>query len=320
MHQTPLVSVLIPAYNCQAHIKDALNSLLNQTYSDIEIIIVNDGSADQTKSEIGKVKDNRVKIFDQQNKGQCAASNKAFVECKGELIKFFDADDILNPENIELQVKRLNGDYEYVASSQWGRFYNDDLTTFKLNPESVWRDMAPVDWLVESWTNGLNMMQCALWLIPREILEKSGLWDERLSLNNDIDFFARVLLASKGVKFTPNARLYYRSGVKGSLSGTFSRKALEAAILSNELAANHLLAAEDSPRTRLAAANILQVWAYNTYPQFPDLTKKLEQRIEALGGSTYPIPGSKAKKKLSQLIGWKAAQKMHSIYSKLRYR
>lgn len=312
--QPPLVSVLIPAYNAEKYLAEALSSILNQTYTNIEIIVVNDGSTDNTGNILETIKDKRFKVIHQQNQGQCAASNRAFHESTGDLIKFFDADDILNPENIELQVNRLNGDYDYVASSEWGRFYNDDTTTFKLNPEKVWRDMAPVDWLVESWTNGLNMMQCALWLIPRKILEKSGLWDERLSLNNDIDFFARVLLASSGVKFTPNARLHYRSGVKGSLSGTYSRKALKAAILSNELAADHLLAAEDSPRTRLAAANILQVWAYNSYPQFPDLTEKLEQRIKALGGSSYQMPGGSKMQLVIMLLGWKIAKRIQQLW------
>lgn len=315
----PLVSVLIPAYNAEKYLAEALSSILSQTYSNLEIIVVNDGSIDNTGGILENFRDKRLKIIHQENQGQCAASNRAFRESTGELIKFFDADDILNPENIELQVKRLNGSYDYVASSEWGRFYDDDLSTYRLNPEPVWKDMTPVDWIVESLQDGPNMMQCAIWLIPRKILEKSGLWDERLSLNNDLDFFFRVLLASKGILFTPGARLFYRSGNKNSLSQTFSRKALEAAILSNRLGVEHLLNAEDSPRTRQTSANALQIWAYSCYPDYPDLTSSLENQIALLGGSTIPFPGGRPRKLLAKVLGWKKAARIHHWYEDIRY-
>lgn len=307
----PLVSVLIPAFNAEKYLAEALSSILNQTYANLEIIVVNDGSTDNTGGILESFQDKRLKVIHQQNQGQCAASNRAFHESTGELIKFFDADDILNPENIELQARRLNGDYDYVASSEWGRFWNDNLSTFSLNPEPVWKDMNPVDWIIESLSNGPNMMQCAIWLIPRNILLKSGLWDERLSLNNDFDFFSRVLLSSKGVKFTPGARLYYRSGIKGSLSKVVNRTSMEAAILSNRLGIQSLLAVENSSRTRKAAANALQVWAYRSYPDFPDLSADLEREIAQLGGSDYSLPGGKGLRFLCYLFGWKIAKRLH---------
>lgn len=315
-----LVSVLIPVFNAEEYIEKAIISILNQSYPLLEVIIVNDGSTDGTRMKLEAIQDERLKIFHQENKGQCASSNRAFRESRGDLIKFFDADDILNPENIELQVERIAEDFDYVASSEWGRFYNDDLSTFHLNPEKVWKDMAPVEWLVQSWSNGLNMMQCAIWLIPRKILNVSGLWNERLTLNNDIDFFTRVLLSSKGVKFTAGARLYYRSGTKGSLSNTTNRTAMEAALLSNRLAVSNLLEVENSLRTRLACANVLQVWVYNTYPEFPDLTSQLEFEIAQLGGAKYKLPGGSFLRFLSQVLGWKRAKKIHAFLSRLKTR
>ena len=72
-----------------------------------------------------------------------------------------------------------------IASSRWGRFYSDDLSTFSLNQQSVWRDMPAIEWLVEAWADAQPMMQCGLWLIPRAIIDTAGGWDESLSLIND---------------------------------------------------------------------------------------------------------------------------------------
>lgn len=317
---SPLVSVLIPAYNAEQFIRAALISVLNQTYRNIEIIVVDDGSTDNTYSILEECIVKGVKVIRQENLGQCAANNRAFAESKGEYIKFFDADDLLNAEFIERQVERLNGSTTCVASAEWGRFYNDNPDTFKLSPESVWRDMTPIDWLVESLQDGINMMQCALWLIPREVLNKSGLWDERLSLNNDFDFFIRVLLASDGVRFTPGARLYYRSGVEGSLSQSFNRPALEAAVLSNRLGVKKILTAENSPRTRQVCANALQIWAYNCYPVYPDMAISLEKEISQLGGSNIDFPGGAAAGYLARCIGWKLTKRLQAAYYRYRYK
>src|SRR5207247_10763096 len=107
-----------------------------------------------------------------------------------------------------------------VSTCEWGRVYNDDPSTFNLNHQSVWQDMEPTDWLVESWMDARPMMQPGLFLTPRPVLERSGLWDETLSLIDDFEFFARVLCHSSEVRFAPEARLYYRSGIEGSLSGS----------------------------------------------------------------------------------------------------
>ncbi len=315
----PLVSVLMPAYNAENYIGNAIESVLKQTYHNLELIVVNDGSTDKTEEVLGAIHDNRLKVVHQNNQGQCTACNRAYAESSGTYIKFFDADDLLSSNCIELQLQRLNGSEDKVASAEWGRFYNNDLSTFKLNPESVWKDMSPIDWLVDSLQQGVNMMQCGLWLIPRAVLEKSGLWDERLSLNNDFDFFIRVLLNSEQVIFTPEAKLYYRSGNANTLSGILNRDALEKAILSNKLGVEHLLKFENSLRVRKICANVLQQWAYQAYPQFPDLSTQLEDWIKRLGGSNVPLSGGEMRRALATIVGWKNAKKVHAIYEKIRY-
>ncbi len=107
--QTPLVSVIIPTYNAELFIARTLNSVLKQTYQNLEIIIVDDGSNDGTAEIIQQYQqtDARVRLLQQANAGVAAARNLAIGHAKGELIAPLDADDLWHPENIEKQVQCL---------------------------------------------------------------------------------------------------------------------------------------------------------------------------------------------------------------------
>jgi glycosyltransferase involved in cell wall biosynthesis len=310
---SPLVSILIPCYNAELYIAAAVQSALDQTWPNKEIIVVDDGSTDESGKLAEKFSRRGVRVLHQENTGQCAAANRAYRESSGEYIKFFDADDLLEPRTIELQMDRLAGNQKSIASAEWGRFYNDDLSTFCSNPQSVWRDMNALDWLIESWMDAQPMMQCALWLIPRSVLEHSGLWDERLSLINDFEFFARVLCHCEEVRFTPGARLYYRSGIKGSLSGRKSRIAVESAYCSLMTGTSHLLSKRQDRMAKLACANVLQDFIYTYYPEHPDLRSQVQTRVRELGGSNLPPSGPPRFKQLSKVMGWKLARRLQRL-------
>lgn len=313
MSYNPLVSVCIPAHNAEKYISESLESLLKQSYNRIEIIVVDDGSTDRTLQILQSYKKRGIKIIEQENKGQCTAANKAYFEATGKYIKFMDADDVLSKDFIKNQVEILSGRTDVIASASWGRFYNDDSNTFKLNPESIKKDILPIDWLVESLWIGPNMMQCALWLIPRNVLYGSGLWNEALSLINDFDFYIRVLLAAKEIKFTSNAILYYRSGLSNSLSGQKTRKAYESAYLSTELGVKSILNFENSERTKKICATCFQEWKYQFYPQEMDLYRKSKEWVNKLGGSNYPFPAGGITLKLISILGWRLTKRLKCL-------
>lgn len=307
----PLVSVCMPCYNAEAYVLDAVQSILDQTYENLELIIVNDGSKDGSYDQLQSITDSRVTVIQQENQGQCAAANRAYEASKGEYIKFFDADDSLSPSYIEAQVKRLiEGDEDDIASASWGRFYEDDLNTFQLSTQDVWKDLPAQEWLVQSWEKARPMMQCALFLIPRHILEKTGGWNESLSLINDFEFFARVLTHCKTIRFTPEAVLYYRSGVSGTLSGQKSRTAVESAFHSLMWGVDHLLKVDDSQAAKLSCANVLQDFEYEYYPYHRDLRVQMVARVKELGGSSLPPDGPPRFHQLRKIMGWKLARRI----------
>lgn len=306
----PLVSICMPCHNAGKYVAEALDSVLAQTYPSLEIIVVNDGSKDDSAEVLEHYRSKGVKVINQENRGQCAAANRAYAESKGEYIKFFDADDILSKDFISAQVQRLDGRTDAVASARWGRFYDDDLGTFQLSPEPNWRDMESTEWLIESYIGCRGLMQCGLWLIPRPILKRTGGWDESLSLINDFEFFTRVLCAASEVLFCPQAILYYRSGMKGSLSIQSSRKARESECESLLRGTSHLLAKRNDRRARVACANVCQHTIYDVYPNHPDLLERMQKRVDECGGAEIDPSGGRYFHALRPLIGWKLARRL----------
>lgn len=303
----PLVSIIIPCHNAGRWLPESLASALGQEGPPSEVILVDDGSTDDSLAIARRHEANGLRILTQENRGQCAACNHGLREARGLFIKFFDADDLLSPGFVARQVAALHDRPGHLAYSEWARFHTDPAEAeFRTRPG--WHDASPADWLVETWAEAQPMMQCAQFLIPRELLERVGGWDERLSLINDFEFFARLITASAGVVFTPGARLYYRSGLPGSLSRTRDARAWNSAFLSSNLGIEHLLRLEDSPRTRGVCAGILQELVYQMYPNMPALVRQLETRIATLGGSTLPPQGGKAFQAARRALGWKAAR------------
>jgi len=309
---TPLVSILIPAYNSERWIAATIESALGQTWKQVEVVVVDDGSSDNTLAVARRYAGEKVRVFAQpENRGAAAARNRALAEARGSVIQYLDADDVLASDKLERQLPLLEDDV--LCSGEWGPFYRQpDKARFA--PTLLDRDFAPVDFLVTAWGNGL-MMQPAAWLLTRTLAMKTGPWDERLSLDDDGEFFTRVLLASKQVRFCAGARVFYRVGNTSSLSWRSSPKAIRSHHLAATLSTERLLAAEDSPRTRRAAAQKLMQFVYMTYPDRKDLVEAVEDRIRTLGmADTVRPSGGKVFGAVSRVIGWKAAKSLRQPY------
>lgn len=312
----PLVSVVIPCYNAGPWLATAVESVRAQTWRRHEIILVDDGSSDGSGELADRLAGNDMRVHHQKNMGQCAALNTGLRHAQGEFCQYLDADDILAPDKIALQLRRL-GELSpgWIASGEWARFENDPAEAL-FTPEAVWRDLSPVEWLTTSWSGG-GMMHGAAWLCPREVIKAGGPWDESLTLINDLEYFTRLLLASAGVAFCPSARTYYRSNVSGSLSRRTSRAAWESAFRATELSSSALIARENSDATRRACAMNLQRLIHSAYPDAADLVSRAEKRIAELGGSDLVPGGGPVFQKLSRIVGWKAARRAQVLGRRL---
>lgn len=309
----PLVSVCMPCHNAAEYVGEALDSLLGQSYPDIEVIVVDDGSTDDSAAILQQYVEQGVRVVSEKCGTASKARNVALQHARGQLIKFLDADDILSKECIAEQAERLAGRSDAIASAKWGRFYGNDPGTLRLVPEPNWKDMDSTEWMVEACIDCRGMMQAGMFLMPRDLLERAGPWNETLTLIDDFEFFSRVLCAAKEVLFCPEAVLYYRSGTPGTLSGQKSRAAYESMTDSILLGTAQLLARRQDKRARLAAANVCQHGVYDLYPHHRDLQRKLEARIKECGGSNVPPFGGRYFHALRPFIGWKLAKRLQKL-------
>ena len=307
----PLISIITPCYNSEKYIVETIDSVLSQTYSNFEWIIINDGSTDNTSEIIKSYFDERIKYFYQDNMGQSAASNRGIRETSGEFIKFLDADDIINETHLE-ELISLADDDSTLVSCGWGRFYNDDLKSFSLEWEDVSRSMDSFEWIKTALSQRHDMMPGWLWLIPKKLMDKVGGWDERFALNNDFEFSVRLLMASKQVVFSPNAIVYYRTNTN-TLSTTIYEDSLCNAIESNLLGIGYILERENTVFTRRICANRLQEWAFIAFPSYPKLYRQLKSEIKTLGGSNLKIEGGWKKRVVCFIFGWKLAKKLMNL-------
>jgi glycosyltransferase involved in cell wall biosynthesis len=314
----PLVSICMPAYNAAKYIDATLESILNQTYRNIEIVIVNDGSTDGTDEILGKYgRLENVRIFHTENRGQCAAANRAYKESTGEYIKFFDADDIMNPEHIAAQVKRALQRPNCIPTCTVRRFYNDDLSTAVHEPVANWKDLPPLEWMVIDNGAGLWMIGACMFLIPRAFLQRSGLWNESLSLLNDYEFSPRFLLLADEILFTPEAELFYRSGLAGSLSQSVSRSRLQSAYTALASTESLLLQYDDSARVRSALAQLWHQSVQSFYLDAMDLYRMSEKHLRDLGD--YPdLYFQQRASRLRKFVGWKNHKRITRLLAKLR--
>jgi glycosyltransferase involved in cell wall biosynthesis len=315
----PLVSILIPAYNSQEWISETIESALAQTWPRKEIIVVDDGSLDQTGAIARKFAAKNVRVETQPNQGAAAARNLAFSICQGDYVQWLDADDILHPDKIEQQVRRLNEGLSprTLISGAWGYFkYRRSKATF--TPSALWADLSPAEWLVRKMGSNLHM-QTDNWLVSRELTEAAGAWDVNLWRDNDGEYFCRVILASDGVCFVPEAKSYYRAAGFKSVSyiGGSSKK-LESLCRSMKLHIGYLRSLEDSDRTRAASQVYIRNWLHEFYPYRPDLAQELRKATEELGGRFEEPRLSWKYQWMVNCLGWGPARRMQLLLPKLR--
>lgn len=121
----PKVSVIIPAYNAEKKIAETLDSVLRQTFSDFEVIVINDGSTDGTLEIVSKIPDRRIKVLSHPNAGAQKSRNRG-IECAlGEYLAFLDADDLWTRDKLECQLKALQANPEAAVAYSWTDFINE---------------------------------------------------------------------------------------------------------------------------------------------------------------------------------------------------
>lgn len=200
----PKISVIIPAYNSEKTINSTIQSVLNQTFSDLELIVINDGSQDSTLDIILQIKDPRIKVFSYANAGGNVSRNRGLDRAVGEFVSFLDADDLWTPNKLQSQLKALQENVTAKVAYGWTDYINANgefvLSGKRVNLNGNVYEKLLLNNFLE---NGSNPLIC------RKALITLGGFDESLSAAQDWDMWLR--LASKfNFICVPSVQILYR--------------------------------------------------------------------------------------------------------------
>ena len=183
----PKISVIIPAYNAQNTILETINSVLQQTFSDLELIVINDGSTDRTLELLETVQDTRFKVYSYANGGLPTARNRGIDCAKGEFISFIDADDLWTPDKLELQLKALQQNPRAGVAYSWTICMGNNGNSFHHGVAESFQGNVYSYLLVTNFiASGSNV------LIRRETIESVGYFDKSLKSCEDWDYWLRL--------------------------------------------------------------------------------------------------------------------------------
>ncbi|MEE9168922.1 MAG: glycosyltransferase [bacterium] len=242
----PLVSVTIPTYNRESFIAECVESVLAQTFSDFELIVVDDGSTDRTETVVGRYSD-KIRYLRQEQRGPAAARNSGIRDASSEWLSFLDSDDLWLPRKLELQM-------EYLRNSPDTKIcYTEEIwyrRGRRVNPAQKHRKYS--GWIYQKMLP-LCIVSPSSVMIHRSVLEKVGLFDEELPACEDYDLWLRIGLRYP-IALIPEALIIKRNGHEGQQSqkywgmDRFRIKAL----------AKMLNSAEPSEEDRIATQQVLR--------------------------------------------------------------
>ncbi|WP_228850347.1 glycosyltransferase family 2 protein [Aegicerativicinus sediminis] len=324
--RVPLVSVIIPIFNSKDFILDTLQSVIEQTYTYIEILIIDDGSIDGSLEMVQSIECENIRVFKNKGKGACAARNYGYALSKGDYIQFLDADDILSPDKIQKQVDALNGVIDKLAVCSTIHFRDEIQSGICTDSPYLISTDKPSEFFIRLWGGydlPPNMVQTSAWLSPRKLIEKYGLWDINLYRDQDGEFFARLGLNSNGIVFVPGIKNYYRKHIDGhNIASGRQKKHLESNLDATFKKEGYLFARDNTRPAIKAMAIQYKNVAIEAWPRFKGVSNKALKESSRLGGSKYlPILGGKVIETIKNFLGWKIAKSVsyygHIILDKM---
>jgi len=217
-----LVSIIVPCFNCENYVQEAVGSILYQTYRNIEVIVVNDGSTDSSLQKLQSLaeKSPQLKIINQENSGTAAAKNCGLRAARGDFISFLDADDYWHPRKIEFQVKALAEnpgcsicfcDFIFWHMKEDNSFQSPNAL-FDLSTEQFQLDVEFSGWiyhrlLIDSYVSTITVM------FRRETIQNIGYFDTTLLVGEDHDYWLRAAADYEFIKINEPLALYRKYGL-----------------------------------------------------------------------------------------------------------
>ena len=311
--ENPLVSILIPMYNSENYIEKTIHKLERQTYKNIEIIIVDDHSTDNSFNIAQRYISKNVHVYLNPKKGSNSARNYAYKQCKGNYIKFLDADDECSDGMIEKQLRCLQnyGTNDSIAFSTLKIVYVDGKKSDTIR--LIDKDYAPaIELLISMWKyNQWNCPHCHL--MHRSLFEKTTGWNEKLLKNQDGEFFARIYAIADKAIFEPEEYAIWNREYSGTISNNHSEEAELSVVESYKIITNLILDYCNNQNNRTICAKHIGILLYDLYPKKKIASQRI---IDVLNQYNLPIllPTRNITKIIEYLFGWKISVSFQKLF------
>jgi glycosyltransferase involved in cell wall biosynthesis len=311
-----LVSVIIPCYNAERWIGEAIQSCLDQTYRPTEVIVVDDGSTDHSKQIILVAAKNAglaIRLIASVHKGASAARNQGLAVASGDYVQFLDADDLMSPRKIELQATFAAYGHEVVPCGPWLWLRQSNERWMMEQPR---QHTICTDNLVHQWLAGNGfVVHCFLW--PRKVVIDLGGWDESLSIWQDCDLFIRAVFKGVQFCFVPESIVYYRTGhTNASVSSSRNLDSVKSRVRVLDKVQAELESRGDLQKYRAALAQSHYKLARDFALEQPDEAQTCFNRFLQLSPDGR-VPGTLANHLATRLLGVvrkeRLARKLHSL-------
>jgi len=213
----PKVSIIIPVYNCENYLSEAIESCLNQSYTNIEVVVVDDGSTDRSLKVAEKYKE-RITLISSLHQNAACARNIGLRNSDGSYVSFLDADDVLVPTKIARQVECLelqNVDFVY---GDWCRISKSTANIKEVIKLHQFDDLVRVT-LEDRFPEESIIVGCGLY--RRDLINRVGGWDESIDVQDDRMFHFKIALANPKFFHQPGVVVFYRTEHQYSLSSKY---------------------------------------------------------------------------------------------------
>lgn len=315
MHNNPLVSVIIPCYNAEKWVADAINGILRQTYAPIEIIVIDDGSTDGSLDVIRSFED-RVRYETGPNRGGNVARNRGFALSRGEYVMFHDADDWISEDTIAKLVEGIKGTENTLAVCDWYISFPAAGGARNNRPGNLTGKTPPSPDPLLNWFEGWRpCLHAILW--PRHVILDIDGWDESLKASQDLDIYSRALIHGAKVKKVQDASAYYRQDNKQSVHHQPVTSKIHSEVEHVRKMDRELTHKDKIHLYRVPLARLYNKKAYTAAFFNKELSLQCERRARELAGFRAYSDGPLLHRVLSYVLSYSRKEKLAQRLAKI---
>lgn len=285
-----LVSIIVPIYKVEEYLEECIDSLIAQTYTNLEIILVDDGSPDRCPEICEKYAliDSRIKVIHKQNGGLSDARNCGINEAKGEYIAFVDSDDLVAPRYVEYMYKSCKEMHTKIAACTYNKFYSSEKICRNIGEYQLDCIMKGKELIKQIYYGNMPKISFTAWnKLYKKDLFSSDIRYPLGRIYEDTHVTYKLFLKSNNIAIIKNCLYYYRIRESSIMTQGFSYKKFQDALIANSSVVNEIINFGEIELLQLASAYYLKNTIVSYYKDIKKINKKERKKAKRCLSNNY---------------------------------